>query len=130
MKTLIVEDDFTSRKILSVLLSPYGECDIAIDGKEGSVAFKRALDEDKPYHLICMDIMMPKVDGNEAVKYIRRIEQEAGIAAKDEVRIIMTTALESPKPVFESLKRGATAYHVKPINKKVLLEQLQSFGLI
>ncbi len=130
MKSLIVEDDFTSRKLLSLILSPYGECDIAVDGKEGYEAFKKALDENKPYHLICMDIMMPNVSGNEAVKYIREIERDGNITATDEVRIIMTTALNDPKPVFESLNSGATEYLVKPIDKKLLLEKLQTFGLI
>ncbi len=130
MKTLIVEDDFSSRKLLSLILSPYGECDIAVDGKEGSEAFKKALDENKPYHLICMDIMMPNVSGHEAVKYIRAIERDGGITTRDEVRIIMTTALDEPKTVFESYNSGATEYLVKPIDKKVLLEKLQAFGLI
>ncbi len=130
MKTLVVEDDFVSRKLLSVMLAPYGECDIAVDGKEGSEAFKSALDDSKPYHLVCMDIMMPNVNGKEAVNNIRNIEREAGIIGKDEVKVIMTTALEDPKQVFESLKSGATTYLVKPIMKEALLEQLELFGLI
>ncbi len=130
MRTLIVEDDFLSRKILSRMLTPYGECDIAVDGKEGAEAFKNALHKNKPYHLICMDIMMPNVNGTEAVKYIRRREQKTGINPSDEVKIIMTTAIEDPKLVFKSLKSGATAYMVKPIDKASLLEQLQVFGLI
>ncbi len=34
MRILIVEDDFTSRKLLQRLLSQYGECDIAVNGEE------------------------------------------------------------------------------------------------
>ena len=40
MRVLIVEDDFTSRKLLQKFLSPYGDCDIAVDGKEALEAYK------------------------------------------------------------------------------------------
>jgi two-component system chemotaxis response regulator CheY len=49
MRTLIVEDDFTSRKLMQMILGPYGECDIAVNGEECINAFTQALDEDKPY---------------------------------------------------------------------------------
>ena len=34
MKTLIVEDDFVSRRLLQAILSPYGRCEVATNGKE------------------------------------------------------------------------------------------------
>ena len=43
MKTLIVEDDFTGRLLLQTLLSPYGECHIAVNGREAVDAFRRAM---------------------------------------------------------------------------------------
>ena len=42
MKTLIVEDDFTSRLLLQASLSAYGECHIAVNGKEAVEAFRTA----------------------------------------------------------------------------------------
>jgi two-component system chemotaxis response regulator CheY len=44
MKTLIVEDDFTSRLFLQKILSPYGECHIAVNGNEAVQAFQMATD--------------------------------------------------------------------------------------
>lgn len=131
MRTLIVEDDFISRRILKEILSSHGDCDIAIDGKEAVQAFRMALDEKKPYELICMDIMMPNMDGQEALKKIRDIEQERGITGSREVKVIMTTALDDPKNVVEAYyKGGATSYVVKPINKGRLLGQIRTFGLL
>jgi two-component system chemotaxis response regulator CheY len=78
-----------------------------------------------------MDIMMPKVDGNEAVKRIREIECEIGVLPEHEVKIVMTTALDDPKKVISSFyKSGATSYLVKPISKQKLVREMRAFGLI
>lgn len=131
MKTLIVEDDFVSRRILKDILSPYGECDIAIDGSEAIQACRLAREDGKPYDLICMDIMMPKMDGQEALEKIRGLERSAGIRNADEVKVIMVTALDSPKTVFASFYRGgATSYVVKPVSREKLLREVDNFGLI
>ncbi|MCA1987263.1 MAG: response regulator, partial [Desulfovibrio sp.] len=66
MRVLIVEDDFTSRKLMQTILSPYGDCDVAVNGREAVEAFQNALNSAKPYDLVCMDIMMPEMDGQEA----------------------------------------------------------------
>ena len=79
MKYLIVEDDFAARRLLQRYLSNYGDCDIAVDGNEAVEAFRQAVDEKEPYDLICLDIMMPNMDGHEALKVIRQIESEHGI---------------------------------------------------
>lgn len=131
MRVLIVEDDFVSRKLLQKLLSHYGECDVAVDGGEAIEAFKLAVNEGKPYDLVCMDIMMPQIDGQQALKEIRGIEKSRGVGPKDEVKVIMTTALDDPKTVVQSLyKGGATSYIVKPIDKKKLIEEVKNLGLL
>ena len=131
MKILIAEDDFIARRILKDILSPYGDCDIVIDGDEAIQAFRLAWEENRPYDLICMDIMMPNVDGQEALKKIREMEKQRGIKALSEVKVIMVTALGDPKTVVESFyKGGATSYIVKPINKQKLLQEVRNLGLI
>jgi two-component system chemotaxis response regulator CheY len=131
MKCLIVEDDFISRRILKELLSSYCECDIAVNGEEAVTSFRMAHEGKRPYELICMDIMMPDVDGNEALKRIRRIEKEMGILPELEVKVIMTTALDDPKTVINSFyKGGATSYLVKPISKQKLIAELRAFELV
>lgn len=131
MKFLIVEDDFASRFILQKMLSPYGECDVAVNGIEAIDAYNLAIKEEQPYDLICLDIMMPKMDGQEALKLIRKRETELGIEPKDEVKIIMVTALDTPKDVVEAFYQGGcTSYLVKPIEKKKILSILKDFELI
>lgn len=131
MRVLVVEDDFISRKLLTTLLGHYGDCDIAVDGNEAVDAFRMALDEGKPYDLICMDIMMPNLDGQAALKEIRALEKEKAVPAAEEVKVVMTTALDDPKNVMESLyKGGAAAYIVKPIDKKKLMDEVRKLGLL
>jgi two-component system chemotaxis response regulator CheY len=131
VKTLIVEDDFISRRILRELLNSYGDIEIAVDGEEAVTAFRLAHDAKAPYELICMDIMMPKMDGREALRQIRQLEKELEVPPNLEVKIIMTTALDDPKTVFDSFYQdGATAYLVKPISKQKLIRELRALGLI
>lgn len=131
MKCLIVEDDFISRRILRELLGAYFDCEIAVDGEEAVTAFRLAHDAKVPYDLICMDIMMPKMDGREALRLIRQLEKELEVPPNLGVKVVMTTALDDPKTVFDSFYQdGATAYLVKPISKQKLLRELRALGLI
>jgi len=130
MKSLVVDDDFTSRRILQKYLSKYGECNVAINGNEAIEQFKAALGEKSPYDLICMDIMMPGVCGHEALILIREIEQEAGIFGKEMVKIIMTTALSDATNMIQSFKEQSEAYMVKPIENEKLTKMLEYLELI
>lgn len=131
MRVLIVEDDFTSRKLMQTILSPYGECDVAVNGREAVEAFQNALTNNNRYDLVCMDIMMPEMDGQEALKQIRSIERDQGVRASDEVKVVMTTALDDPKNVVEAYyKGGATSYIPKPIDRQLFIHLLRNLGLI
>ena len=130
-KILIVEDDPVSQEYLQALLRPYGDCRLAANGREALEAFQNAWHRAQPFELICMDIMMPVMDGQTALKEIRRLENAMGLVAKDRAVVIMTTALEDAHNVDEALYRGgASSYILKPINADLLYEDLQRFGLI
>jgi two-component system chemotaxis response regulator CheY len=127
MKILIVEDDFGSRKVMQKYLSLYGDCDIAVDGEEAIEAFGLAWEEGEPYSIIFLDIMMPKIDGQQVLKMIRSKEKEMGIRKDEEVKVIMTTVLGDPKNVMEAFhKGGANSYLVKPFSQKKLLDEIRS----
>ncbi|MEO5357529.1 MAG: response regulator [Nitrospirae bacterium YQR-1] len=131
MKVLIAEDDFTSRQFLQKLLGTYGRCDVVINGREAIDAHAIALEMNEPYDLICLDIMMPEVDGMEALKAIRIKERALNISLQQEVKIIMTTALDSPRDFIEAhYSGGCTDYLVKPIDTKKLLKLLGNYGFI
>ncbi|MDF2511344.1 MAG: response regulator receiver protein [Herbinix sp.] len=130
MKILIAEDDFVSRKFMLRFLSKYGECDVTVDGEEAVEAFSMALESGEGYDLICLDIMMPVVDGYQALKSIRDIEKEKQITEDGAVKIIMTTALSEGKNVTKAFELGCTAYAGKPIDQEKFENELRKLGLI
>jgi len=130
MRTLIVEDDLTSRLLLQTILSRYGECHVAINGKEAVEAFRLSQQEGKRYDLICMDIMMPEMDGQAALREIRALEEGAGILSSSGAKIIMVTALDDVKNVVSSFQSLCDAYVFKPVDTTQLLNHLKSLALV
>lgn len=129
MRALIVEDEFLSRKVLRSFLMTLFEVDIVVNGREAVEAFKISHEEDRPYDLILMDIMMPEVDGIEALQKIRAMENDQELRPR--VKVIMTTALDDPQTVIKTFYDGeASAYIVKPVVKEKLYEELEKLGLI
>lgn len=131
MKSLVVEDDFISRFVLQKMLAPYGISEVAVNGKEAIQAFTLAVAENEPYDLICMDIMMPEMDGIESLKNIQQKIKELNISLQNEPKIIMITALDTPKEVVEAYYRGGCTYYLtKPINKAKIILLLQDLRLV
>jgi two-component system chemotaxis response regulator CheY len=130
MKTLIAEDDFTSRMLLQELLKYHGLSHIAVNGKEAVEAVRLALEAGEPYDLICLDIMMPEMDGQQALREIRLIEENYGIIHTNRARIVMTTALADKENVMKAVEGKCDHFLIKPIEKAKLLEMLRTFQLI
>lgn len=130
MKTLIVEDDFTSRLLLQELLKPYGLTHIAVNGLEAVSAARAALEAGEPYDLICLDIMMPELDGHQALKRIRSDEESLGVRSSSAARIVMTTSLGDYKNVMKAYGSLCDGYLVKPVDRQRLVEELKKMKLI
>lgn len=130
MRILIAEDDLVSRKFLCKFLSEYGECDITVDGMEALEAFLLAWDEERPYDLICLDIMMPKLDGIKVLKRIRDLEQQKQLEEEFYAKIIMITALNDTSTVSDAFDSGCEAYAAKPIDLEKLVEVMKKLNLI
>ena len=130
MRILIAEDDMTSRRFLSKFLSAYGECDVVVDGMETLDAYLIAVKENNPYDVICLDIMMPKVDGVKVLKAIRDFETQRGLLPEKRVKIIMITALDDTEYVHKAFELGCEAYAAKPIDTDKLIDVMKNLGLI
>jgi two-component system chemotaxis response regulator CheY len=130
MKILIVEDDYASRKFMMNFMTAYGECDVTADGMEAVEAYMMAMEDKEPYDLICLDVMMPRMDGYQVLKAIRDMEQQQGIEGDDRVKIIMMTALNEEKNVRKAFEMGCTVYCAKPVDLDKLKNVLKKLKLI
>lgn len=130
MKILLAEDDFVTRKFMAGFLSKYGECDVTVDGMEAVDAFMMALEDGEPYDLVCLDIMMPVMDGYQALMGIRNLEKERDIPKEQAAKVIMTTALNEEKNVKMAFELGCSVYSGKPIDQERFEQALKKFGLI
>ena len=128
MKILIAEDDFVSRKILNSILAPLGEVDIAANGNEAFTAVRMAIEANEPYDLICLDIMMPEIDGIMALKKIRQSEAQKGLNPEKRSKIIMITALSDKSHVMAAAQANCDGFLVKPIEKDRLFDEIRKHG--
>ena len=129
MRFLIVDDDESIILFLRTFLSAYAECLTAGDGLEALSAFEAALEEEKPFTAVFMDILMPGMDGNEVVQALRRMEDAAN--PRERFKLIMISVLTDTKNVSESFFHGrADAYLPKPLRREGLLSELAKLGLI
>lgn len=129
MRILIAEDDYVSRKFMIKFLSQFGDCDVTVDGMEAIEVFMMALDEKRYYDLVCLDIMMPEVDGIKVLKTIRKLEVERNVPQENRSKIIMTTALNATDEIYDSFESGSEAYSVKPIDTDKFMDVMSRLGL-
>ncbi len=131
MRALIVDDDFYSRSFLEYILHPYAQCDVAVNGEDAIMAFKKALEEKRPYVLVFMDLLMPVIDGPRALNEIREIEADYGISGDASSKIIITSVLEDGEDTHNAMYLGgATSFLQKPVDEKSILAELTRLGCL
>jgi len=130
MKALIVENSAVGRKMLQAHLSEFADCHLAADGGEAVEAVRVSLEQCNPYELICLEIQMPRMDGQKALKAIRLLEKEHGIMGLDCSNVIMISQHRDKDSIISAFNNGCEAYIVKPVTKQKLLEEIGKLALI
>ena len=81
--------------------------------------------------LIVMDVIMPKMGGFEAVKEIKKIQEDEKIPEEKRTKIVMLTSKDGPEFMMKAhFEVGVTTYITKPFEDKTLIEALSNLGLI
>jgi len=124
MKFLIVDDDLINRKLLGALLARYGERDFAVNGEECLELYQGSLKNKDQYDIVFLDIMMPEMNGHEALKQMRIMEETFDIQLGHGAEVVMVTALGDRKNVLSAFSEGAEYYLIKPIDQQKLDELL------
>lgn len=130
MKILIVEDEPVSRTLLTGILGDYGKCNTAKNGKAALKEFTRALKKKSPYDLVCLDILMPKLDGHEVLQGLKKVQREEGLKEVNFSKVIMITALSDKDSMVGSFVRGCEGYIIKPVTAGKIKKELKALELI
>jgi DNA-binding response OmpR family regulator len=114
MRILVVEDNHRLNTSLKMSLSEEGYAvDVAYDGEEG-----QELAESAPYDAIILDILLPKKDGLEVCRDLRR--------KRVNTPVVMLTARDTVADRVRGLDSGADDYLVKPFALSELLARLRA----
>ncbi len=129
---LMVDDEPEMRMVLTSLLDNVGQCETASSGDEALAAMRRALEENRPYDAVFLDIMMPGMNGHQTAAELRKMEQNHGVPPHKIFKLIMISALEDTKNVCHSFfKEGcADAYVAKPVDHAKLKAELAGLNLL
>jgi CheY-like chemotaxis protein len=113
-RILLTEDEVSNREVTRALLQELGlMVDLAEDGEQAVAAA-----EQHPYDLILMDVRMPRLDGLEATRRIRRLDRCA------QVPILALTANAFVDDRDRCLEAGMNDFIAKPVNPEVLFETM------
>ncbi|MFQ5638774.1 MAG: PleD family two-component system response regulator [bacterium] len=116
-KILIVDDDFSSRRLLARFIS--GKWSVKIlEAQEGSEAL-RIISEERP-DLVLLDMMMPFMSGLEFLKILR------GNSKMKDTVVIACTSVDDKTTVSEIIQYGVHGYIVKPFDRKVLIKKIST----
>jgi CheY-like chemotaxis protein len=114
---LLAEDHPTNRMVVELILGSSGvEVTSVEDGAKAVDRFKT-----QRFDAVIMDVQMPVMDGLTAIRAIRELEAQAGVA-RTPVHVLSTNAL--PRDFEASIAAGADSHMTKPVNASALLSAI------
>ncbi len=119
IRLLLVDDQALFREGLRTLLSVRPELEIVGEAGDGEEALRLAR-QLRPA-VILMDLQMPRLDGVEATRRLRRECPES--------RVIALTTFEDDETVFEGLRAGAVGYLLKDTPSEKLIEAIRAAAI-
>jgi two-component system chemotaxis response regulator CheY len=128
MKALIVDDCPLTREMIGLAISTTADVEYAENGEAAIRLVSEAVGRGAHYDLICLDITMPVMGGQEALRKIRAIEADSGAVR---AKVFMITASSSPDDMIEAITGGeCDDYLTKPVIRNVFLELLRKHSLL
>ncbi len=128
MRVMIADDDLVSRNKLKKIMEPLGNIDLFEDGRPAVEAFQKAHENGEPYKLLMLDIVMPNMDGTQALYEIRKIEKEREVSDENRAKVIMVTSRSDKDTIITSVQAGCDSYVRKPFNRDLIFKKLEELG--
>jgi two-component system chemotaxis response regulator CheY len=124
MKMLIVDDSKPMRTLLAFIAREISFS--TTEAADGRCALDLLIRNDprEPFDVALVDWEMPRMNGLEFVRAVRRNQDFAGL------KLLMVTTLNSTERIAEALEAGANDFLMKPIDQEMLLEKLQILGVV
>ena len=124
MRMLIIDDSKPMRSFLAFIAQELSFATTeADDGREALTTLTHN-DPRQPFDVAIVDWEMPRMNGLEFVRAVRRNQDFA------DLKLLMVTTLNSQERVAEALDAGASDFLMKPVTKEMLQEKLQILGLV
>jgi len=130
MRSLIVEYDPACCRIMFEVLRQNGECCFAENRDEGIEIFRQAWMNGRPIELVCLDIMMPNMEGTELLHLIHASSLGMLNEGFKQPKILLTTLMTETDTVAEYYHKLCDTYLVKPITAERLQEKLGMMGFV
>ncbi len=130
MRILIADDEVVGGMVLNRFLSPYASCDVVENGLQAVEAFENAWNGGTAYDAVFLDIVMPRMDGIEALEAIRTFEETVTTSIEARAKIVMVTAYDNYKRTLSAFDLGCDAYIIKPAEPERIKEMMAELGLI
>jgi DNA-binding NtrC family response regulator len=113
IKILVVDDEPDNAELFNALLSKEGYgVTVMADPTKVVPALK-----DHDYHLVILDVMMPKLSGTEVLEQIRSVD--------DDIAVIIATGFPTVESAVASLKNAASDYVRKPVEPEIFIETVK-----
>jgi two-component system, sensor histidine kinase and response regulator len=121
-RVLVVDDNAASRELLQEIFASLSiPVELAASGAE-ALSLLRASSREKPFDLVLLDWRMPGLDGIETA---RRLRDDRGIAQTP--LVVMVSAYNRDEAIEEATEAGVSAFLVKPLDRRLLLETMQTY---
>ena len=125
MKILIIDDEMPVLTKMKVLLSAYGACTLATTAQQAIQLCTSALQENKPFDLITIDIHLKDVSGLDLLASIIQIENETPLPPAKKV---VVTAAGTKDNIIRAMIKGCDGFLVKPVKRDTLEQKLAGLG--
>jgi two-component system, chemotaxis family, chemotaxis protein CheY len=129
MNILVADDDHVSQKKMEIILRPFGTVHCVESGAEAITVFVKAWENWNPFDLVTLDISMPGMNGQEALKQLRAVETEKKVPADKRAKVMMVTGVADRDTVKFCKIDGCDEYVVKPFTRTVVIEKMRNMGL-
>lgn len=116
-RILLIEDNFDNLDLMTYLLTAFGYTILKVmNGEEGLELAQR----EKPDLILC-DLQLPRLDGFEVVKQIRRDPELLNVP------VVAVTASAMPEDLQKVVSAGFNGYLTKPIDSEQFVRQVEAY---